>query len=130
MRPHYVLLVALATLLASTNFAVANSLQQLSKMPSPPTAGMLATVQEGDTGKRSLRVHREADDSDDGLLDGNDDEERGFVSDLKIKAWLAKGKNPKDIYKKLGLEGLGRNAYKLKNYLKYIKFSKLWNKNQ
>ncbi|GMF29388.1 unnamed protein product [Phytophthora lilii] len=100
-------------------------------MVSPPTPGLrvlFTTVQEGGTDKRSLRVHKEADDSDDGLLDESDDGERGFFSNLKLKAWLAQRKSPKDIYKKLGLEGLGQAAYKHPNFEKYLKFSKWWRK--
>ncbi|OWZ05459.1 hypothetical protein PHMEG_00022453, partial [Phytophthora megakarya] len=55
--------------------------------------------------KRSLRVHDTEDASDDDI----DDEERGLLDKLKFKAWFKSGMNPKKLYKKLGLEGLGQD---------------------
>ncbi|GMF25138.1 unnamed protein product [Phytophthora lilii] len=130
MHLHYILLVALATLVGSSNFASAD-LQQapFTKRVFALDDGV-ASTQQGDVAKRSLRIHEATDNSDDVFIKESEDEERGVFTTLRLKYWLAQGIDPLEVYKKLGLKGLGQEAWKNKNYPKYIAYSKKWWNNQ
>ncbi|GMF25152.1 unnamed protein product [Phytophthora lilii] len=86
MRLHYVLLVALTTLLASSKFVAAD-------FQHTPLAKMVASQQDY-IAKRSLRIHKQADDSDEDVIEDNKDEERGLnlLDKAKIQAWIVQGK--------------------------------------
>ncbi|GMF38939.1 unnamed protein product [Phytophthora lilii] len=92
MRSYYVLMVALTALPASSNVAVTDaSKTPISNMVSPSTPGLddgVATIQERDTAKRMLKVSKKADD---GLLEERDDEERGFINDIKFSTGSRRG---------------------------------------
>ncbi|POM58447.1 Secreted RxLR effector peptide protein [Phytophthora palmivora] len=128
MRLNYITFFIAAILVAGTNvaspsMAISTDHTPLSKVLSD------SPVLEGkadSTFKRSLRAHDLEYDID---VD-SDDEERGLLESLKFLKWFKKGMNPKKLYKKLGLEGLGENAWKHKNYDTYLKFSKYWRDNQ
>ncbi|EGZ29553.1 hypothetical protein PHYSODRAFT_323066 [Phytophthora sojae] len=87
-----------------------------------PSSWLAAAVRNDDVVKRSLRAHDALDESD-------EKEERGLGEKLKFWKWLKKGMDPKKMYKKLGLEGLGQQAYLHKNYQTYLDFSAYWRTN-
>ncbi|OWZ03205.1 RxLR effector protein [Phytophthora megakarya] len=122
MRLNYLFLVVATTLVANITATLASSSTNGDHI-SLAKGDLILEGQNGSILKRSLRVH---DASDDDI----DEEERGWLENLKFQAWFKNGMNPKKLYKKLGLEGLGQNAYKHKNYAKYIAFSRYWNKKQ
>ncbi|OWY92687.1 RxLR effector protein [Phytophthora megakarya] len=122
MRLNYLLLVVATTLVANITATLASTSTNGDQI-SLAKEDQILEGQNGSILKRSLRVH---DASDDDI----DEEERGWLENLKFKAWFKKGMNPMKLYKKLGLEGLGQNAYKHENYAEYIAFSKYWNKHQ
>ncbi|POM63712.1 Secreted RxLR effector peptide protein [Phytophthora palmivora] len=120
MRLNYIALLIAAILVAGANvaspsMAINTDHAPLSKVlsDSPVLEG-----QADSTFKRSLRAH------------DFDDEERGVLESLKFFKWFKSGMNPKKLYKKLGLEGLGENAWKHKNFDTYLKFSKYWRDKQ
>ncbi|KAE9292529.1 hypothetical protein PF008_g25039 [Phytophthora fragariae] len=119
MRLHYMLfVVASAFLLANSIVASADTVANPSTVATTDDA---STSEQGKSAdKRSLRIRETKEDDGD---NDDDDEERGS---LKIWLWLKKGLNPKQVYAKLGLNGLGENAWKHKNYAKYLKFSEEW----
>ncbi|OWY92723.1 RxLR effector protein [Phytophthora megakarya] len=125
MRLNYLFLVVAITLVANITATLASTSTNGDQI-SLAKGDLILEGQNGSILKRSLRVHDTEDASDDSI----DEEERGLLENLKFKAWFKLGMNPKKLYKKLGLEGLGQDAYKHKNYAEYIAFSKFWNKNQ
>ncbi|GMF61798.1 unnamed protein product [Phytophthora fragariaefolia] len=81
----------------------------------------LASVEHGNSVKRSLRTRDPVDENED-----EEEEERGFFKKLKFWLWFKRGENPKTIYKMLGLEGLGQKAHEHKNFKEYLAYAKFW----
>ncbi|OWZ06888.1 Avirulence (Avh) protein [Phytophthora megakarya] len=123
MRLNYLVIIVATTVIANITATLASTLNNIDHV-SVAKADLILEGQNGN--KRSLRVQNKEDESDYNI----DEEERGLFDKLKFKRWFKTGMNPKKLYKKLGLEGLGENAYKHKNYGEYIAFSKYWNKHQ
>ncbi|KAE8959637.1 hypothetical protein PR003_g31794 [Phytophthora rubi] len=114
--------VASTFLLANSIVASADTVANPSTVATTDDA--LTSEQGKSADKRSLRIRETKEDDGD---NDDDDEERG---DLKMWYWLKKGLNPKQVYAKLGLNGLGHAARDHKNYARYLDFSAKWRNNQ
>ncbi|KAF1781258.1 hypothetical protein PC129_g23014 [Phytophthora cactorum] len=129
MRVLYLVLVAtVADLVHSPASAfltttAADTKQTVTSLLAPGLVG----GQNKDLNMRSLRTHPMEDDN---VEDSHNDEERG-ISDMASWLKYKAGKmNPKQLYKYLGLEGLGEKAREHPNFLKYLKKSAQWRNNQ
>ncbi|OWY90304.1 RxLR effector protein [Phytophthora megakarya] len=127
MRLNYLALIVATTFIANITATLASTFTNVDKVPVAKGV-LILDGQNVSSLKRSLRVHNTEDASGDDV----NEEERGtgVFDKLKFKWWFKGGMNPKKLYKKLGLEGLGQDAYKHKNYAEYLAFSKYWNKKQ
>ncbi|OWZ15736.1 RxLR effector protein [Phytophthora megakarya] len=110
MRLNYLAVVVSTTLMANitaTWASTSTNVDQISLTKVDP----IPDSQKDSSLKSSLRVHNTEGASDDGI-----NEEERLFGNLKYKAWFKSGMNPMKLYKKLGLEGLGQDAYKHKEY--------------
>ncbi|KAG7394724.1 hypothetical protein PHYBOEH_004781 [Phytophthora boehmeriae] len=128
MRLHYLLLVAAATLLASTDTASASTQTKLSAAsstdPVTATRQLTGVLSEGTT-KRSLRAAKTVDEDDDD--DDDDDEERGITvlgantTAKQLRKWL-KSNSVISQETSTHLKQLGLSADDIaKLYAKYVK---------
>ncbi|OWZ00668.1 Avirulence (Avh) protein [Phytophthora megakarya] len=119
MRLNYLALIVATTFIANITATLASTSTNIDQAPVAKGV-LILDSQNGSILKRSLRAH---DASDDDI----NEEERGWIENLKFKKWFKSGMNPKKLYNKLGLEGHGQDAYKHKNYAEYLAFSRYWN---
>ncbi|KAF4046900.1 hypothetical protein GN244_ATG00624 [Phytophthora infestans] len=126
MRVLYLALMATATVqVQSPAFGLATPSVDTAQTATSILPPVLTGKPSTDAATRFLRTHPIEDDHD------SDNGEARLLDGIRNKLSYYRGKmSPDQLYKYLGLEGLGPNAYKHKNYDAYIKKSTKWRNNQ